>query len=261
MSSRPPIVFVHGNPETAVVWDRLSEALRSVTDADQIRLSPPGFGAPVPAGFEPSPRAYRNWLAAELEQIGEPVDLVGHDWGGAHVVGVVMTRPHLVRTWATDAIGVFPPDYVWHPLAQIWQQPGLGEQWVTETLAAPTAELAATLASLGMDAGIAARIASAFDATMGRCVLELYRSARQPIMVALGGKLPAARGRPGLALIAEGDEYVGTSAQSREAAAIAGAAVALLPDAGHWWMTTGDQQPAVDALTRLWTGADGVTSP
>ncbi len=122
MSSRPPIVFVHGNPETAVVWDRLGEALRSVTDADQIRLSPPGFGAPVPDGFEPSPRAYRNWLAAELEQIGEPVDLVGHDWG-------------------------------------------------------------------------------------------------------------------------------------------AGAAVALLPGAGHWWMTTGDQQPAVDALTHPWTGADGITRP
>jgi hypothetical protein len=39
-----------------------------------------------------------------------------------------MTRPDLLRSWATDAIGVFDPDYVWHDLAQTWQTPGAGEE-------------------------------------------------------------------------------------------------------------------------------------
>jgi pimeloyl-ACP methyl ester carboxylesterase len=260
VSSKPAIVFVHGNPETAVVWDRLSAAMHAVRQADQIRLSPPGFGTAVPDGFEPSPDAYRDWLAAELELIGEPVDLVGHDWGGAHVVAVAMTRPELIRTWATDAIGVFHPDYVWHPLAQIWQTPGAGEQWVSDTLAAPAEQFAAALTSLGMDAGIAARIAPAFDETMGRSVLELYRHARQPAMARLGAKLPEAASRPGLALIAEDDKNVGTIAQRRAAARTAGAAAVLLPGAGHWWLTTSDQQTAIEALTRLWAAADRVTS-
>jgi pimeloyl-ACP methyl ester carboxylesterase len=47
-----PAVFVHGNPETATVWDPL---LAELEDAGAARpglicLSPPGFDAPLPAG-------------------------------------------------------------------------------------------------------------------------------------------------------------------------------------------------------------------
>jgi pimeloyl-ACP methyl ester carboxylesterase len=56
-------------------------------------------------------------LVAQLDRIGEPLDLVGHDWGGAHVVNVAMARPDLLRTWA---IGIFHPDYVWHELRAHW---------------------------------------------------------------------------------------------------------------------------------------------
>ena len=118
-----PAVFVHGNPETAAIWDPIAQEL----DREIIRLSPPGFGNPVPAGFEVSVIGYREWLIDELTQLGEPVDLVGHDWGGAHVVGVAMTRPDLLRSWASDTLGIFEPDYVWHELAQTWQTPGAGE--------------------------------------------------------------------------------------------------------------------------------------
>ncbi len=88
---------------------------------------PPGFGAPVPPGWRATPTAYRDWLAGKLEALAQPVDLVGHDWGGAHVVGVAMTRPELLRSWCTDSIGWFEPDYAWHTLARAWQTPGVGE--------------------------------------------------------------------------------------------------------------------------------------
>ena len=44
----PMIVFVHGNPETAAIWDPLIAALGR---DDVVALSPPGFGAPTPDGW------------------------------------------------------------------------------------------------------------------------------------------------------------------------------------------------------------------
>ena len=124
------VVLVHGNPETDAIWDPLVEALGR---DDVVRLSPPGFGAPLPADFPATMTAYRDWLETQLEAIDGPVDLVGHDWGGGHVVNVVMHRPELVRSWASDAVGLFDADYVWHDLAQVWQTPGAGEELVAVT--------------------------------------------------------------------------------------------------------------------------------
>jgi hypothetical protein len=50
--------------------------------------------------------------------------------GGGHVVNLVMHRPELVRSWASDVLGLFDPDYVWHDLAQVWQTAGEGEELV-----------------------------------------------------------------------------------------------------------------------------------
>src|ERR1700750_2367005 len=73
------IVLVHGNPETEAIWDDLVPHLRN---HDVSRLSPPGFGSAIPAGFDCSTDAYRDWLAGELEKLAQPIDLIGHDWGG-----------------------------------------------------------------------------------------------------------------------------------------------------------------------------------
>jgi pimeloyl-ACP methyl ester carboxylesterase len=95
------VVLVHGNPETDSIWQPLVDALGR---DDVVRLSPPGFGAPLPDGFSATYLAYRGWLEDELEGFDEPVDVVGHDWGGGHVVNVMMHRPELVRSWASDAV-------------------------------------------------------------------------------------------------------------------------------------------------------------
>ena len=42
------LVLVHGNPETDAVWSPLVDALGRT---DVVRLSPPGFGTPLPIGF------------------------------------------------------------------------------------------------------------------------------------------------------------------------------------------------------------------
>jgi pimeloyl-ACP methyl ester carboxylesterase len=246
-----PLVLVHGNPEIDAIWDPLVAAL----DRDAIRLSPPGFGAPAPDGFEPTPEAYRAWLAGELEAIGEPVDLVGHDWGGAHVVNVAMTRPELLRTWASDAIGVFHRDYVWHERAQLWQREPDGEDWVRMLLSATPDQRAHSYASRGMAGHIALLVGAAFSQTMGDAILRLYRAARQPVMAELGEGLGRAAERPGLVLLATKDDAVGTAEQRREVAAIAGASVAVI-EGGHWWLTEPAGATAgAAALKAFWDSA------
>jgi pimeloyl-ACP methyl ester carboxylesterase len=241
-------VFVNGNPETDAIWGPL---LAEIGRADVVRLCPPGFGAPVPDGFACSPEAYRAWLAAELEAIGAPVDLVGHDIGGSAVVGVAMTRPDLLRTWVSDSLGAFDPEYVWHDLAQGWQTPDVGERSVAEMLGGPLDGRVERMAGLGIPGPVAEQLAAGQGPEMGRAILAFYRSAAQPVMAELGRGLPAAARRPGLAIIGTEDHFVGSVDMRRRSAARAGARVAVLDGLGHWWMVQ-DPARAAEVLTSFW---------
>ena len=242
------VVLVHGNPETEAIWGPLVDALRR---DDVVRLSPPGFGAPLPGDFPATYLAYRDWLEDELERLDGPVDLVGHDWGGGHVVNAMMHRPELVRSWASDAVGLFDPDYVWHDLAQVWQTPGAGEDLVNSMFGGAVQDRADQMAALGIPMDIATSIAAEQGPEMGRAILLLYRSAAQPAMAGAGRELKNAASRPGLSLLATDDPYIGSDDRRRWAADQAGALTEVLDGLGHWWMV---QDPArgAAALTRFW---------
>jgi pimeloyl-ACP methyl ester carboxylesterase len=246
------VVLVHGNPETDALWGPMVDALGR---DDVVRLSPPGFGAPLPDHFPATYLAYRDWLERELESIDEQVHLVGHDWGGGHVVNLVMHRPELVRSWASDAIGLFDPEYVWHDLAQVWQTPGDGEQLVDTLLGGTTQERAERMVSFGIPMDIATSMAPAQGPEMSRAILLLYRSARQPAMAEAGRGLKNAAARPGLSLLATEDPYIGSDEIRRRAANRAGARTEVLEGLGHWWMV---QDPArgAAALTDFWNALD-----
>jgi pimeloyl-ACP methyl ester carboxylesterase len=246
------VVFVHGNPETAALWGPLIEALGR---DDVVCLSPPGFGAPLPDGFSATYLAYRDWLEDQLEGFDQPVDVVGHDWGGGHVVNVMMHRPELVRSWASDAVGLFDQDYVWHDMAQVWQTPGDGEQLVDAMFGGTVQDRVDQILPFGIPLDIATPIAEAQGPEMGRAVLLLYRSARQPAMSEAGKALENAAARPGLSLLASEDPYIGPDENRRRAAERAGARTEVLDGLGHWWMV---QDPArgASALTRFWETLD-----
>jgi pimeloyl-ACP methyl ester carboxylesterase len=243
-----PAVFVHGNPEADAIWELLVPLLNRT---DVVLLSPPGFGAPTPEGWDGTRVDYVNWLVSELEAIGEPVDLVGHDWGGGHVAGVALTRPDLLRSWTVDLAGVFHPDYVWHDMAQAWQTPNVGEEVVAAMIAAPLADRTAQYAELGMPQDIAAKVAAAGNEEMARCILALYRDTAQPAMRELGSDLSVMREKPGHVIIAELDTYVGTETMARDSAERAGAKVSYLAGVGHWWMLQNPETGAA-ALNAFW---------
>lgn len=195
---------------------------------------------------------YRDWLIAQLEELRGPVDLLGHDWGGAHVLNVAQERPELLRSWATDAAGLFDPDYVWHPLAQVWQTPGDGERAVARLVGVSLGERIEAMVSLGFPHPIAERVAFGQDEQMGQAILSLYRSALQPALVEAGRQLEAAAASPGLVLSASEDDMTGSEAIRQRVGDRAGARVGHLHGLGHWWMLQ-DPTRAVALLDDFWS--------
>jgi pimeloyl-ACP methyl ester carboxylesterase len=248
------VVLVHGNPETSAIWGPLSAALADRGHHDVVALSPPGFGAPVPDGFDPTMDAYAEWLVGELEAIrstGAEIDLLGHDWGAGHVYGALARRPDLVRTWVGDIAGVIHTDYVWHDMAQAWQTPGVGEEVVAGMVGSSLDERTSLFVGLGLPEDIGGELAAALDDEMARCILRLYRTGAQPAVGQLGDRLASMELPPGLVIDAELDEYI-DSALSNEIAERLGAEVLRLDGRSHWWMVT-DIDPVADALIAFWS--------
>jgi pimeloyl-ACP methyl ester carboxylesterase len=244
-------VFVHGNPEVAAIWGPVVERLVERHVDDVVLLSPPGFGSVTPMGWGASMAEYAAWLVAALEGLGGGVDIVGHDWGAGHVLGVVASRPDLLRSYAVDCAGLIHPEYIWHDGAQAWQKPEVGEAVIGAMTTGDPDEMQATLCELGIPSGIAREMVAGMDAEMGRCILALYRSAAQPAMARLGDRVVAAKRPPGLVIDATDDAYV-PSAQSRETAGRLGAEVVEFPGRGHWWMLE-DPEAATGALVDFWS--------
>ncbi len=247
------IIAVHGVPETDAVWDDLAGALRPFGH-DLVRCSPPGFGTQLPDEFEPSPAAYARWLIDRIEDVGSgPVDLLGHDWGAAHVARLVADRPDLVRSWAIDCGGLLAADYVWHDTAQVWQTPGAGEEALAGMLAVPSEDLVAVYVGLGLSESIAVSFADALDEDMTSAILGLYRGGAQPYLSELGDRLAELDPLPpGLLLTAEDDAYVPAASAGRVARRL-GLDEHVLGGAGHWWATS-HASDAATALDRFWTG-------
>ncbi len=227
-----PAFFLHGVPDTAEMWDGVRSHL---SREDVIAPSMPGFGTPIPDGFDCTKEAYLGWLAEQVEAVGEPVDLVAHDWGCMLGQRLVSVRPDLVRTWAVGS-GPLDETYDWHGTAKIWQTPVTGEQF----MAAMTPEaMTGALTAAGVDAADAARSSSKIDDRMKDAILKLYRSATD-----VSHDWAQVADRPGgLVLWGADDPYAGVE-MGRRLAARNGAKIVEFEGCGHWWPL---QRPAETA--------------
>lgn len=236
-----PALLVHGVFDTHRLWDKVRSHL-SRTDV----LTPdlPGFGVPTPPAWTATKEAYVDWLIGELERVGEPVDLVGHDWGSILVQRAVSLRPDLIRTWACGD-GPIDREYVWHDAAQQWQTPGVGEA----IMAMMTGDVMVEgLKGVGVPAEDAAEVTSHVDDRMKECVLGLYRSAMR---VGEEWEDDVARiDRPALVLWSRDDPFVAPRFAEHLAARVHGELV-FLEGCGHWWPLERPAEAAA-ALERFW---------
>ena len=235
-------VFVHGVPETAGVWDRLNGHLA----CDIVTLSLPGFGTPIPDGFEPTKEAYVEWLAGELASFDQPIHLVAHDWGALLSLRVLAGRPTNIASWVLDT-GNIDDNFVWHDMAQLWISPG-GEGFMEGLLAMSVEDRAAMLAGAGVPEIGALDMAAGIDATMASSILSLYRSAVD-VGAEWGPGIDQISGR-GMLIEAENDAYRAPGRTARLAERT-GAQIAPLAGCGHWWMLD-DPASAAAVITDFW---------
>lgn len=235
-------MFLHGVPETTTIWRDLVAGL----DGDVRLLALPGFGTPVPAGFDCSMDSYLAWLHAEIADAGAPVDLVGHDWGGILTAKVAADGPDNLRSWVTDAPGALRPGFVWHDTAQIWRTPGTGEEFFAGLMAdrAASTEL---MTALGLSPEHAAMIVDGVDQTMADSILALYRSSD-----GLGSDwlIDGPPDHPGLIIASADDPFISVRT-NHELAELMEVDLVLLESGGHFWPIEAPEA-ARAAITRFW---------
>lgn len=95
----PPVLLLHGWPQDGSAWAGVTERLN---DAGYRTFAPDLRGVD-PAAIPLSRRAYsgtelRSDVAAMVAQIGQPVHLVGHDWGAALAWNAATHEPDLLRS-------------------------------------------------------------------------------------------------------------------------------------------------------------------
>jgi pimeloyl-ACP methyl ester carboxylesterase len=243
------IVFVHGVPETAAIWNKV----RGAISAPSVALAMPGFGTPRPDGFAATKDAYVDWLLGELDGIEGPIDLVGHDWGAVLVYRVATAHGDRLHSWAADVGGLAHPDYVWHDFAKIWQTPDEGEAFIEAQDAQSVEERASGFELLfSVPHDDALEMAAGSDLTMGHCILDLYRSATPNPYHHWGPFTPTAA--PGMVLHATEDPF-GDERLAGEVATQLGARFEPIPGAGHFWpYQTPDAAAAV--LESFWASLD-----
>ena len=241
-----PKVLLHGVPETTAIWDQL----RAELDVETHALALPGFGTPRPAGFGATMDDYAEWLVAQLEGFGEPVDLVGHDWGGILSARVASWAPSSLRSWVSDAAATLKSSYHWHDLALIWQTPGAGEEFWAG-MVADRAASAGLMATFGVPDADAAVMIDGVDETMIACILDLYRSADG---IGTAWEAVGPIGVPGLVLVGSDDQF-GNPESSQAHAEQLGARFEVLPGAGHFWPAQAPSAGAA-ALSRFWAELD-----
>ena len=239
-------LFLHGVPDTPALWEPVLGAL-NLPDEDMLAPALPGFGVPVPAGFDCTKAAYGDWAIEQAEAAftaAGPVDLVGHDWGALIAVRIASLRPDLFNTW-TIANAAPHVDYKWHRTARLWQTPIIGElvQWSIRP-----AQLGKGLAEQGLPETLAQHEAQAMDATMKRAILKLYRSAKSASEEwdADIDQMPPR----GLVFWGDDDPYVPTWV-GEALAKRTGARFALQTSVGHWSVVERAEELARELKT-LW---------
>lgn len=242
-------VFVHGVPERAALWDDVRALLAR---DDHIAVALPGFESPVPEGFGCTKDDYAGWLTAGLESLAAatgPVDLVGHDWGGVLALRVAATRPELVRSWCSDAVGLLDPGPGWHAIAAVWQTEQAGEDFMAGAEATSQAEREGTVVALGAPPD-RAHLCSLGDPMMDAVILRLYRSAID-LATTWGATAGDAAARPGLVLHGEHEPFF-SEAACRRVSERARARHEVMAGLGHWWCLE-DPRGTVARLERFWS--------
>ncbi len=228
--SGPPILFLHGNPDTGELWSGVISRLRERHRC----LAPdlPGFGRSVLTGdFDCSFESMARFVEELVTKAGvaTPLDLAVHDFGGPFGLAWAIRHRQKVRRIAILNALCFA-DFSWHFWARVWRMPLLGELsmllmnwWIFR--------LELRRGSRRLSAGHVAETWARIHPAMKRMVLKLYRATDPEKLAAEeDAMLELTARRPARVLWGARDPYI----PARYARRFGTADVRTFDDCGHW---------------------------
>ena len=226
----PPVLFLHGNPDSGIMWEGIAERLAAHCRC--IAPDLPGFGhSEVSASFERSLDGLAQFVEQFLDAaaIRRPVDLVAHDFGGPFAFSWAVRHPDAVRRMVAINT-LFFSDYRWHFWARVWRTPILGELSML-AMNRPMFAQEIRRGSKQIREAHIDRTWALMTPRMKKEVLRLYRATDpanfQPWESAF---LKLVRAKPTLVIWGDKDPYV----WSRFAERFNAQKVMHLPQTGHW---------------------------
>lgn len=228
--SGTPVLFLHGNPDSADLWKGIIAQL----NGQHRCLAPdlPGFGRSIaPANFDCSLDHMAQHIDTLLKAIGiaEPLNLVVHDFGGPFGLAWAVKHPAKVKRIVVMNTTFFS-DYRHHAWARVWRAPLLGEI----SMLAMNRRLFFREMSRGSRKLTPDHIQRTYDLItwpMKRMVLRLYRATNPKNFVGWENRLTELTAKvPVLVLWGDRDPYI----SKRFAERFGAQQVVHFPDCGHW---------------------------
>jgi pimeloyl-ACP methyl ester carboxylesterase len=246
-SGRAVPLYLHGVPTNSDDW------VEFLARGGGVAPDLPGFGrSGKPGSLAYTIDEYAGFVEAFLERRAiERVSIVVHDWGA---VGLAFAQRHRERVERVVVINAVPllAGYRWHRTARIWRTPLLGEllmgSTTRRTLRLLSREGNATpgpMPERWLDT-----VLDHFDQGTQRAILRLYRSSPPDVLAAAGSRLGEI-GAPALVVWGARDPYIPARFARDYAAALGGAELLMLDDAGHWpWL---DRPDVIDRVVEFVT--------
>jgi len=226
-----PLLFLHGSPDTADVWDEVFDRLHPMHRC--IAPDLPGFGRTVaPRDFDYSFENLGHFVDEFVKSLAPelPLNLVTHDFGGAFGMAWAVLHPEKVRRIVVINHPFFVGDYHWHIWARIYRTPLLGEL-ALRNLNWPAFHRVVLQGSRRLTTESIRRTYSYLTPEWKHMVLRLYRAANpanfrewEPRMQQLTKHLPV------LVLWGIHDPWVPSWVAERFGAE----KVVRFPESGHW---------------------------
>ncbi len=243
----PRVVFLHGNPDTHIVWDAVVSRLASTHRC--IAPDLPDFGSSIaPPDFDVSLEGQSRWVSALFDALDlDRAHLVVHDIGGTF--GLAFATEHASRLRSLTILNAnFFSDYRWHFWARMWRTPLIGEvvmfagnEWL---FARETRK-----GSPGITDAEARRSYREFHPRARRMVLRFYRWLDSEKLTGWDARLIAATSStPKQVLWGDLDPYMPDPKTGDRY----GVAATHFADAGHWPMIDRPVDVA-DAIAKLST--------
>jgi len=231
--SGSPVLFLHGVPDSADLWDDIMRRL----EPQHRCLAPdlPGLGRSVaPADFDLSLDNMARFVDGLLAAAGvdTPVNLAVTDFGGPYGLAWAVAHPRKVRRIAIVGGVAFTPDLRWHRNARLLRLPVLGElAMATMTRPGFVRTMRTAAPALDRDHWDHTYELSMARPAVRRMILRLYRALDPQVFAGWDERLVALTADvPTLVLWGDQDPFIAPAYAERFGAA----RVEHFPDRGHW---------------------------